>query len=188
VVLSVLCAWLYSWTRQDDFCVGLSIAGRDHTDTESLIGFFVNVLPIRVHLSREKEFDDLLGEIQQASEEALERQHYPFDRLIQVLNPERQSNRQPLINVVYAFQNFADVRVPGAIVAAATARQEVRVSDFSLDFPTSKFDLTFFVSNEAGGLQVAIEYDTGLFRPATIERCAAAIRRCAASIAGAGLR
>ena len=63
VVLAVFKLFLFQWTRQDDICVGLSVANRNHPDTESLIGFFVNILPIRTRLSTDMEFDELLRQI-----------------------------------------------------------------------------------------------------------------------------
>jgi NRPS condensation-like uncharacterized protein len=181
VLLSVLAAWLYAWTRQEDFCIGMSVAGRDHPDTEGLIGFFVNMLPVRIRPSKDKDFETLLREVQEASTGAIERQHYPFDRLIQVLNPERTLNRQPLVNVVYAFQNFTDIRTSAA---SAEDDRDIRIEEFEREFTTSKFDLTFFASRVGDALHLDIEYDTSVFRAATIEQGAANIQRFAAAIAG----
>jgi non-ribosomal peptide synthetase component F len=139
-----------------------------------------------VRLSKEKEFDELLADVTQASEEAFELQHYPFERLVRLLNPARESNRQPLINIVYSFQNFGNVRVGDSGSEGSAA--PVRIGDFPLDFAVSKFDLTFIVSQDEEGLSMAIEYDTGLFRAATIERCALNIGRFAASIAEASAK
>ena len=50
------------WTRQQDICIGISVANRNHPDLENLIGFFVNVLPIRCRLDAEMDFDDLLND------------------------------------------------------------------------------------------------------------------------------
>jgi non-ribosomal peptide synthetase component F len=183
ICLAVVSWWLYLWTRQDDFCIGVSVAGRNRPDIENLLGFFVNLLAIRMRFSKDKEFDRLLDEIQHAFSEAFDRQHYPFDRLVQVLNPQRLANRQPLVNVVYAFQNFADVRIDVTRGEAPSAAGLVRVSDFDVSFPTAKFDLTFFLAREPDGLRITIEYDTGLFRAQTIQRNLSRIHRLFDSIA-----
>ncbi len=119
VILALFELFLFHWTRQDDLCVGMSVANRNHPDVENLIGFFVNVLPIRCRLSADMDFDDLLTLMIDRSREALEyqtiRSTHPDDRAAQ---PARRANRQPLVNVIYGFQNFADVHV-------AVARDEM---------------------------------------------------------------
>src|SRR5262249_17806261 len=111
VVLALFKLLLFHWTRQDDICVGVSIANRSHPDLENLLGFFVNVLPIRTQLSAESEFANLLDQVTRNMSEAFEHQNYPFDLMVQKLRPQRVANRQPLVNVLYGFQNFQDINI-----------------------------------------------------------------------------
>ena len=193
VVLAIFQWVLYRWTRMPDLCVGLSIANRNHPDLENLIGFFVNVLPIRVLLSPDLEFAELLAQVSARTEEAFEHQDYPFDQLIEALNPSRVGNQQPLVNVIYAFQNFQDVTIdiglreaePPRSVAgddggAATAPA---IAAFPIPFDTSKFDLTLFVTDEGECLLLTLEYDTQLFRPETIRRCLGWMERACRDVA-----
>lgn len=184
VFLAVFEALLFQLTKQEDGCVGVSIANRNHPDLEHLLGFFVNIVPVRVRVSEATEFDDLLAQVVQASEEAFEHQDYPFDLLVQKVNPSRSNNRQPLVNVVYAFQNFADVHVDVGAKPAAT-EEVTAVRAFEHEFKTSKFDLTLFVADEDGKLSLTLEYDTGLFRPETIRKWLAGLKRFAAMVAAA---
>ncbi|MGA7724218.1 MAG: condensation domain-containing protein, partial [Opitutaceae bacterium] len=189
VVLAVFDLVLFQLTRQEDLCVGVSVANRGHPDLERLIGFFVNLLPVRVRLNSAMEFDDLLREVSLAAAEAFEHQEYPFDLLVQKLNPARAGNRQPLVNVVYAFQNFSDVHLSvgaaagGSPADAASAAELVPAGPFEHDFKTSKFDLTLFVFADAGRLLLTLEYDTGLFRADTIRRYLGLLRRFAGQVA-----
>ena len=180
VVLAVFQLMLFQLTKQEDICIGVSVANRQHPDLENLIGFFVNLLPVRVRLDETTEFDDLLRKVSIASADAFEHQDYPFDLLVQRLNPARAGNRQPLVNVVYAFQNFADVHLAagGNADAAATA-ELLPTQPFVHEFKTSKFDLTLFVFADAGKLLLTLEYDTGLFRPETIRRYMELLQRFA---------
>ena len=155
---------LQAISRQDDFCIGVSVANRSHPELEPLIGFFVNILPIRVRGG------DDLDAIAARVYDAFDHQDYPFDLLVRALNPGRVANRQPLLNVVYAFQNFADVN--------ATTHDDA-FRDFPIAFRTSKFDVCLFVSQVGGGLLLELEYDTGLFRASTIRRILDAIERAA---------
>ncbi len=174
--LAVAAWWLYDWTRQDDFGIGVSVAGRDRPETENLQGFFVNVLPLRFRLSRDQAFEELLDQVSAGFTQALEHQHYPFERLVQLLNPQRAANRQPLVNVIYSFQNFSDMRLDVSHEEAAGAGA-VRIGDFGVAFPESKFDLTCFLLREPEGLRITLEYDSRLFRAQTMERGLNKLRR-----------
>jgi hypothetical protein len=180
VVLAVFQLVLYRWTSEPDLCVGVSIANRNHPDLENLIGFFVNVLPIRVRLSQDMEFGDLLAQVTARTADAFEHQDYPFDRLIEDLNPDRVGTRQPVVNVIYAFQNFEDVAIDIGLRDSVPARSAADpaiadgappISAFPISFETSKFDLTLFVTEDGESLLLTMEYDTHLFKPETIRRC-----------------
>jgi non-ribosomal peptide synthetase component F len=196
VVLALFQLVLYQWTRQADFCVGLAIASRNRQDLENLIGFFVNILPIRVQLSNDMDFADLVGLVKARTGEAFEHQDYPFDLLVERLNPGREGNRQPVLNVIYAFQNFEDVtidigvksQIPSPKSQAPESRipnpeSRALVQPFKVPFETSKFDLTLFVTDMNGQLQLSLEYDTQLFRQETIRRVLAAVERFAGMVA-----
>jgi len=210
VVLALFQLVLYQWTRQADFCVGVAIASRNRQDLENLIGFFVNILPIRVQLSNDMDFADLVGLVKARTGEAFEHQDYPFDLLVERLNPGREGNRQPVLNVIYAFQNFEDVSIDIGDRGPGTGGREtlstpnsqlpfpkspipdprspvpdpgVLVRPFKVPFETSKFDLTLFVTDMNQQLQLSLEYDTQLFRLETIRRVLAAVERFAGMVA-----
>jgi amino acid adenylation domain-containing protein/non-ribosomal peptide synthase protein (TIGR01720 family) len=189
VVLAVFELVLFQLTKQEDFCVGLSSASRNRPELENLIGFFVNILPVRAQLREAMEFDELLAQVTAAAEEAFEHQEYPFDLLVQKVNPRRFRNRQPLLNVIFAFQNFSDVHLDIGSTAA-DAREAVDeltpARAFEQAFKTSKFDLTLFVVDEGKEIPLALEYDTGLFRAETIRRYLTLLQRFAAMVAQAG--
>jgi amino acid adenylation domain-containing protein/non-ribosomal peptide synthase protein (TIGR01720 family) len=197
VVLAIFQLVLYQWTRQADFSVGLAIASRNRPELESLIGFFVNILPIRVLLSRDMDFAELLALVKARTTAAFEHQDYPFDLLVQRLNPEREGNRQPVLNVIYAFQNFEDVTIdigmksapegatgaPQPDTGTAGVPPAALVRPFAVPFETSKFDMTLFVSGgDDGGLLLSLEYDTQLFRRETIRRALGTMTRFAGMV------
>jgi|UniRef100_UPI004048FA54 amino acid adenylation domain-containing protein/non-ribosomal peptide synthase protein (TIGR01720 family) len=175
-LLAVFNLLLFQITKQTDFCIGVSIANRNHPELENLIGFFVNLLPVRVQLDETMEFGTLLDQVVAAADAAIDHQDYPFDLMVQQLNPDRAGNRQPLLNIVYAFQNFADVHVDvglttvGSEIPVDPSAKPLTITPFEHTFHTSKFDLTLFASNNGENLDLTLEYDTGLFKPATISR------------------
>jgi amino acid adenylation domain-containing protein/non-ribosomal peptide synthase protein (TIGR01720 family) len=185
VMLALFKLLLFQLTKQEDFCVGLGIANRNHPELENLIGFFVNTLPIRTHCSEEMEFEELLQQVSQSTQEALEYQDYPLDLLVNKLNPRRVCNRQPLLNVVYAFQNETNVYID-----VGTSEKEIMVTSdldnpkgLDVSFKISKFDLTLVVTDYGNTLHLYLEYDTELFLPTTIQRYLAMLQHFARIVA-----
>jgi tyrocidine synthetase III len=190
VVLAIFKLLLFQLTRQRDFCVGMSVANRNHPDLENIIGFFVNILPIRTQFVEEMDFEALLDQVTQSTTEAFEEQDYPFDLLVRKLNPHRLADLQPIVNVLYGFQNFEDVHIDlgfqshavaaGARFPRGSAIEHVR--PFGVFSKTSKFDLTLFVSEQREGIVLTIEFDTALFRPKSIRRYLLAFERFARKV------
>ncbi len=184
--LALFKLFLYRLTKQEDLCVGVSVANRNHLDLEHLIGFFVNVLPIRTSLSTDMEFDSLLDRVSQVAYEAYDHQDYPFDLMVAKLNPDRLANRQPLFNVLYAFQNYADVQVDlpmGSAADGADSGTGLRIEPFPFSLNTSKFDLTLLAFDDTDRILLHMEYDTSRFRPQTIRKYLETLVRFASMIA-----
>ena len=160
-LLSAFKTLLYRYTSQEDIIVGSPIAGRNRHDIESLIGFFVNTLALRIDLSGNPTFRELIGRVREVAFNAYDHQDLPFEKLVEELQPERNLNRSPLFQVMFTFQN-----VP---------RQSLQLSDLILiplefDNGISKFDLTLNLSEEPKGLRGWIEYNTDLFDADNIKR------------------
>lgn len=189
VLLAIFKLFLFRLTGQEDICIGMGSANRNHPDVEHLIGFFVNALPIRTRLDRSMEFDELLGQIIDNTSEALEHGDYPFDLLVRRLNPTRTTNRQPLFNVAYVFQNLEDLTVDIAgdwpsHPASADDREPAQADAFPISLDIAKFDLTLVASDgPRDSIALLVEYDTNLFRPETIQHYLSVFRRFAQSVA-----
>jgi acyl carrier protein len=165
LMLALFASLLYRLTRQEDMVLGLGIAGRNRPEIEGVAGFFMNLLPIRLHLDENLDFALFLKQVQEVVLEAFDRQDYSFDQLVRDLAPPRVSNRQPLINVVFEYQDFSPLDQerpagPGALMSRPFDEQEMR----ALESGTAKYDLTMFVLSEPDqGLQLRLEYDSDLF-------------------------
>lgn len=181
VVLSLYQLLLFQLTKQRDICVGTAVANRQRPEVENLLGFFVNILPVRVQFEADMEFEALLTAVVGWMNDALAHQDYPFDLLIQKLNPRRTVNRMPIINVMYGFQNYADVQLDLGTNEAAAEVSQIGAFDFS--FETSKFDLTLFVLDSGATIDLSLEYDSRLFKPASIQRYLGALVRFAKMVA-----
>ncbi len=152
---------LHRYTGQDNINVGSPIASRNRAEIEGLIGFFVNTLVLRTDFSGDPTFRELLGRIREVTLEAYAHQDLPFEMLVDALQPERDMSHTPLFQAMFILQNAP---VKGQELPGLT------LSQVDVHSGTSTFDLTLSVSEEAGGLGAAVEYNTDLFNAATIMR------------------
>jgi len=169
--LTLFSALLFRLTRQSELVIGMGVAGRDRAELEGLIGFFVNVLPIRIKLDKESEFESLLNLVHKTLMEALEHRDYPFDCLIRDLAPKRAGNRQPLINVVFEYQRFEPVNTSLIFTAAPDISTSfARSLEEVIYTKTAKHDLLLFYVDQEEKSELMIEYDTDILDTPTIER------------------
>src|SRR5215831_3792904 len=152
---------LHRYTGQNDIAVGSPIAGRTHPEVEGLIGFFVNTLVLRTEVSGHLTFRQFLARVREVAWGAYQHQELPFEKLVAELQPDRNLGRNPLFQVIFAFQN-----VPRQTMALPG----LQVSQVEVDSGTTKFDLALFLWEEYGGLRGRVQYSTALFDADTIER------------------
>ncbi|HEY6147327.1 MAG TPA: condensation domain-containing protein, partial [Thermoanaerobaculia bacterium] len=98
-------ALMHRYSGQDDVVVGTPVANRSRLETERLIGFFANTLALRVDLSGEPTFRELLGRVREVVLEAWENQELPFERLVEELQPRRSLAHSPLFQVFFDLKN-----------------------------------------------------------------------------------
>jgi amino acid adenylation domain-containing protein len=153
-------ALLYRYTGQEDILVGTPSANRLWPEVQQLIGFFINTLILRTRLSGGAAFLEVLAQVREVALEAFAHQDLHFDKLVEVLQPERDLSRNPLIQVMFAFQE------PGKPFKLPRAGAKF------IDPPggISRFDLSVDVKEIDGRLIVAIEYSTDLFYHSTVTR------------------
>ena len=105
ILMAVFQTLLHRYTSQDDISIGCPVAGRNRPEVENLIGFFLNILVFRIDTSGEPSFVELLERVRQVCLGAYAHQDLPFEKLVEELRPERQLNRNPLVDVTFVFQN-----------------------------------------------------------------------------------
>ena len=149
-----------------DVPIGSPIAGRTDSALDELVGFFVNTLVLRTDTSGNPSFRELIGRVRRANLAAYGHQDLPFERLVEVLNPERSLARHPLFQVSLVLQNNAPatIKLPG-----------LSVSGEQIATGNAKFDLTLGLGEQRGadgapaGIHGAIEYATDLFDRGSVE-------------------
>jgi amino acid adenylation domain-containing protein len=161
VLLAAFQVVLARWTGQTDIVVGTPIAGRRDRMSEGLIGFFVNMLPLRTDLSGDPSFRTLLHRVKQTALAAYAHQDLPFEKLVEELHPARDLSRQPVFQILLALQNVPQetLELPG-----------LRLSRAGGEGVRAKLDLSVHVHETPSGLQGHVEYAVDLFDRRTIER------------------
>jgi surfactin family lipopeptide synthetase A len=152
---------LQRYTGQDDILVGVATSGRNRAEIEGLMGFFVNTLVMRTDLSGDPTFRELLRRVKETTLGAYAHQDLPFEKLVEVLNPERNASHNPIFQVMLSMLNM-----PMQPWNLRGLRHERKM----IDSGTSKFDLTLYVTEEPEGLTFIYEYNTDLFNGNRIER------------------
>ena len=152
---------LMRYNGQENLTVGTPVAGRSRKELEGLIGLFVNTLVLRGDLSGEPSFAELLRRVRHVALEAFQRQNVPLERLIEDLQPDRDLGRNPLFQVMFAFQNTP---LPEIALSRLRLRQEELRSD------TSMFDLTLSLRERDRVVAGFLEYSRDMFEEATAKR------------------
>ena len=152
---------LFRYTGQEDVVIGSTTPGRGQTATQDLIGTFINPLVLRVDLSGDPSFRELLQRARKTAEEAGEHQDLPFQRIVEELHLEHDPSRNPLFQVMLLFQELAE---------GAAEAEGLKLTWTGVQNHTAKLDLSAYIEPREEGLFVGFEYDAGVFEPPTIHR------------------
>ncbi len=161
VLLAVYQTLLHRYTGEEDIVVGSPIAGRCLAETESLIGLFVNALALRVDLSGNPSFRELLKRVKEVALGAYANQDLPFETLVKELAPDRTLARNPLFQVMFVLQSesIPTLELP-----------ELTVSHVQVENVVANFDLTLDAVERNGQLECLLESNADLFDDDRITR------------------
>ncbi|MFD0201926.1 MULTISPECIES: non-ribosomal peptide synthetase [Saccharothrix] len=151
---------LHRWSGQDDFAVGTVASGRDRPETQNLAGFFVNTVALRARIEPSATFPQFLARTRKTVLDAFTHQDVPFERVVDAVQPDRDTSRTPLFQAVVALQNTP--QAPGF--------PGLEAEDVAQPTVSAGFDLTVEFTEDGDGLHGSVEYNTDLFDPGTVER------------------
>ncbi|BCA53908.1 hypothetical protein W02_10480 [Nitrospira sp. KM1] len=160
-MLAAFKVFLSRQSGQTDILVGTDVANRNRAETERLIGFFVNLLPLRTDLSGNPSFVSLLERVRDTALGAYAHQDVPFEKIVEALKLVRDTSRNPLVQVLLVLQNVPPpvFQLPGMTVEALEFQHDV-----------SRFDLGLFMEETSEGLEGVWKFSRDLFEPDTIIR------------------
>ncbi|HEX9938582.1 MAG TPA: amino acid adenylation domain-containing protein, partial [Longimicrobium sp.] len=157
VLLAALDVVLGRLAGQEDVVVGTPIAGRTRAETDRMIGLFLNSLALRTDLSGDPSFRELLGRVRETTLSAYAHQDLPFERVLEEVRPERSLAHAPVFQVMLNLGNFQRGAFGGDGLEVAEAEAG------SVGEVASKFDLTLYVRERDGGINVILVYAADLF-------------------------
>ncbi|MFF3958961.1 amino acid adenylation domain-containing protein [Streptomyces sp. NPDC001890] len=157
---------LRSFSDQDDIVVGVPVANRDHPKLESLVGFFVNTLPLRVRIDPTATVADHIEATSREVMDLLLHQELPFERLLTALDVPRDTSRHPIFQVLFSVQSFGHPAQGRGVRQSRILRTTAESRDV---YKVAKFDLSTYVDDSGEELEVDVNYATSLFDRATVE-------------------
>ena len=163
VVLAGYYAVLQRLTGQTDFVVGFPVQGRDDASIEELIGFFANILPLRLTVQPDHSFTEVIANTKTAVLEALQHADAPFEQIVRALQLPRDESRSPVFQTLFAFQDATEnVQAWGNLRATALPETADAVSE----------DLAVWMVARPDGLTARLNYATDLFSAESMARFA----------------
>ncbi len=175
VVLGAFEVLLQRLSGQDEFVLGTPANGRLLMETQEMVGFFVNTLPLRADLTGEPTFLELLHRCREIFMRATENQGVSFHQIVTELQTKRDPSRTPLFQVFINHMSYA--RQPGLFEGLET--QEIKPATVD-----AKFDLTLYFEERDGQLQMELVYDRSLFHADRIKKMARQFESLLEQVAG----
>jgi FkbH-like protein len=154
VCLAAFSMLLYRYCEQDDFGIGVPVFSRSKLELQKLIGLFANTLVLRIDMSGNPGFIELLNQIRSALLESYENSNVPFGRLVQELNPERIAGRNPLCQVMFSYNKdpLDDIYMTG-----------LTLEHMKFDSGYSDFELFMTVIESKSKVNLQLGYDETVF-------------------------
>ncbi len=177
---------LHRYSSQESVAVGTPIAGRDGSKLELLIGCFLNTLVLRTSFSGNPSFWNLLKRVQEVALDAYEYQDIPFEKLVEILQPDRELSHHPLFQVMFALENIPrhNMSLSDAQLTPLSETEQAELylgeEEYSnhtaqkhsslFKNETAVFDIDMSLYEREDKLFGEIEYNTSIFDSSTIDQ------------------
>ena len=167
---------LHRSTNAEDLLVGTPVAGRTRRELEPLIGFFINMLAIRIDLAGDPPFPELLERVRERILQAEAHQELPFESLVRDLSLPRDLSQTPLFQVALAFQNLSGTQPssPGS------------PAPFSVETQAAQYDLHLVMNELPQRISGTLIYRADLFEESSAARLARSFETLVQGIASRG--
>ena len=159
ILIAAYCAALSRRTATTEIVLGTDIANRNRAETESVIGFFVNQLVLRVDFSGNPTVAEMIRRVKETGLDAFAHQDYPFDLLVDQLNPPRVRGGWPLFGVKFVMRN---VRMPVVKIEGLTFEA------LPVERHATTFEFVLTAVEDGESIVLELDYSTELYARRTI--------------------
>ncbi len=161
VLLAAFYVLLYRYSDQDDLVVGAPLANRSQEGTEDMVGFFLNMLPLRCQVAETLPFSQLVRQTRQSVVDAVTHARYPLIFILEDVNTVRESAFAPLFQVMFNMLNFPYDEAPSS---------QLELAFHELDTGFTKYDLALYAQEHGSRFRLQLAYLADLFDDANVER------------------
>ena len=160
-LLSSVYILLNKFSGQEDICIGIPVANREHKDLEGLIGFFVNTIVSRIQMESDETITSLFTKVQNELLTGQEHQNVPFQKVVEAIQPNRDSSITPIFQVMVNFLKMEESFNLGNAI----------VDILKPDYRRIKFDLNIdFIETDQAELLISLTYNSDIYTPTTADR------------------
>ncbi len=160
-LLSYLGLLLQKYSGEDDICIGTHVSNRNHSSLENIFGMFVNTIPVRLQINGIEKVSTFINYTKNAVLKAIAHQELPFERIVEIVNPERSPGVNPIFQVAVAW--LANSAKPFELTGCRGERVNVNEC-------VSPFDITINLWENEGEVEGEIEYNIDILKRDTVIR------------------
>ena len=175
-MLAAYNALFHRYCDQDDIVVGSPMAGRNQKELGDMLGYFVNMAPLRSRAHDDPSFIDFLDRTSGSVNGAIENQDYPFSWIINDLKMQRDPARSPLFQISFAMERVPGIDEQGiAVFLIGKGGHQFSVGDMTvetidLNLRQAQFEITLVIEESGGQIFGCWQYNKDLFKLETIEK------------------
>lgn len=160
LLMSALKLMLHKYIRQSDIIVGVPVAGRNEEELQTIVGCFLNMLPIRSNIAEDQQLFEYIQAENHNVMQALRHQDLPFDFIVEAVGAESDLLSTPIYQVVFSYETnvLKDIQA-----------HDLHMEFGELDLKTAKVDLALEVNDERDSLSAWFEYKPAKFSRKRIE-------------------
>jgi amino acid adenylation domain-containing protein len=163
VMISAYCLMLKVFSNQEEIIIGLPIPTRQHSQIENLIGFFVNILPLRVKIKPSQLVKIFIKQVAQQMLELQANQDLPLSRLVQEMSIRNDDNINPIFQVTFEISVFHGIKSNSATFKLLNSYKDEL-------YKVSQYDLSAFIDDSNELIKGTFVYASSLYSLETIQR------------------
>lgn len=176
LLLSVYQILLYRYSGQEEIIIGSPVVGRSSSEFLEIVGHFVNMLPIRSDIVGKTSFTEHLLQTQKTVLEALDNQDFPFAKMVEQLQLQRDTNHPPIFQTTFVLQRFQHAQLQFTDESENIENTEpqdwkgLTVVPYGLKLFEGQYDLSLEMIELDSSLVGTFKYNSDLFDSSTVKR------------------